>query len=105
LGYQRGPIRGRTRAVTENGEVEERVIQSVSYGGGCINVTVTHLTNPNLPFGGVGPSGIGSYHGKDSFDTFSHKKSVMKKSTKFNLSFLYPPYSDKSIKMLKRFMK
>ncbi|WP_339149955.1 MULTISPECIES: aldehyde dehydrogenase [unclassified Sutcliffiella] len=90
---------------TEDKEVEEQVIAGTSFGGGCVNDTVTHLTNPYLPFGGVGTSGIGSYHGKDSFDTFSHKKSVMKKSTKFNLSFLYPPYSDKSIKMLKRFMK
>jgi aldehyde dehydrogenase (NAD+) len=90
---------------TENGEVEDRVIQSVSYGGGCINDTVTHLTNPNLPFGGVGPSGIGSYHGKDSFETFSHKKSVMKKSTKVNLSFIYPPYSEKSINFLRKIMK
>ncbi|MEA3318769.1 MAG: aldehyde dehydrogenase [Bacillota bacterium] len=90
---------------TENSEVEEQVIEGTSFGGGCVNDTVTHLTNPYLPFGGVGTSGIGSYHGKDSFDTFSHKKSVMKKSTKINLSFLYPPYSDKSIKMLKKFMK
>ncbi len=90
---------------TEDKEVEERVIAGTSFGGGCVNDTVTHLTNPYLPFGGVGSSGIGSYHGKDSFDTFSHKKSVMKKSTKFNLSFLYPPYSDKSISMLKKFMK
>nr|WP_269151743.1 aldehyde dehydrogenase [Sutcliffiella horikoshii] len=90
---------------TEDKEVEEQVIAGTSFGGGCVNDTVTHLTNPYLPFGGVGTSGIGSYHGKDSFDTFSHKKSVMKKSTKFNLSFLYPPYSDKSIKMLKKFMK
>jgi aldehyde dehydrogenase (NAD+) len=90
---------------TENGKVEDRVIQSVSYGGGCINDTVTHLTNPNLPFGGVGPSGIGSYHGKDSFETFSHKKSVMKKSTKVNLSFIYPPYSEKSINFLRKIMK
>ncbi|TYS67586.1 aldehyde dehydrogenase [Sutcliffiella horikoshii] len=90
---------------TENSDVEEQVIEGTSFGGGCVNDTVTHLTNPYLPFGGVGSSGIGSYHGKDSFDTFSHKKSVMKKSTKFNLSFLYPPYSDKSIKMLKKFMK
>lgn len=90
---------------TENGDVEERVIRSVSYGGGCINDTVTHLTNPNLPFGGVGPSGIGSYHGKDSFETFSHKKSIMKKSTKVNLSFIYPPYSEKSINFLRKIMK
>lgn len=90
---------------TENKEVEELVIGGTSFGGGCVNDTVTHLTNPYLPFGGVGTSGIGSYHGKDSFETFSHKKSVLKKSTKFNLSFLYPPYSEKSIKLLKKFMK
>ncbi|WP_235864085.1 aldehyde dehydrogenase [Sutcliffiella halmapala] len=90
---------------TENSDVEGKVIQNVSYGGGCINDTVTHLTNPYLPFGGVGSSGIGSYHGKDSFETFSHKKSVLKKSTKFNLSFIYPPYSDKSVNLLRKIMK
>jgi aldehyde dehydrogenase (NAD+) len=90
---------------TENKEVEEQVIQGASYGGGCVNDTVTHLTNPYLPFGGVGTSGIGSYHGKNSFETFSHKKSVMKKSTKINFSFLYPPYSEKNINLLKKVMK
>ncbi|WP_223702667.1 aldehyde dehydrogenase [Sutcliffiella deserti] len=90
---------------TENNKVEDVVIENISYGGGCINDTVTHLTNPYLPFGGVGTSGVGAYHGQDSFETFSHKKSVMKKSTKVNLSFIYPPYSEKSINFLKKVMK
>ncbi|WP_230500381.1 aldehyde dehydrogenase [Sutcliffiella rhizosphaerae] len=87
---------------TENKEVEEMVMGGTSFGGGCVNDTVTHLTNPNLPFGGVGTSGIGAYHGKKSFETFSHQKSVMRKSTKFDLKFLYPPYSEKSIRLLKK---
>lgn len=90
---------------TESSAVEEKVIQGVSYGGGCINDTVTHLANPYLPFGGVGPSGIGAYHGKDSFETFSHKKSVLKKSTKLNASFIFPPYSEKSLNLIRKVMK
>ena len=58
----------------------KELIKTISFGGGCINDTIMHLTNPNLPFGGVGKSGMGSYHGKKTFDTFTHEKSVMIKS-------------------------
>ncbi|MDP4088746.1 MAG: aldehyde dehydrogenase family protein [Bacillota bacterium] len=59
---------------------EKLIMKSTSFGGGCINDTVVHLATPYMPFGGVGDSGMGGYHGKASFDTFSHKKSVLKKS-------------------------
>lgn len=59
---------------TEDAAVEKKVMANVSFGGGCINDTIMHVSNPSLPFGGVGSSGIGAYHGKYSFDLFSHKK-------------------------------
>ncbi|MBH0229789.1 aldehyde dehydrogenase [Halobacillus yeomjeoni] len=69
---------------------QEKITNSISFGGGCINDTLYHILNPNLPFGGVGESGIGQYHGKASFDTFTHKKSIMKQTTKFDQNFRYP---------------
>ncbi len=76
------------------------VMKRVSYGGGCINDTIMHLTNENLPFGGVGLSGYGAYHGKKSYETFSHQKSVLMKG-KTELNVKYPPYKDTSYNMLK----
>lgn len=75
---------------SENNKSQKRILESLSFGGGCINDTLYHLANPNLPFGGVGNSGMGAYHGKDSFDTFSHKKSVLKQTTKFDIPLRYP---------------
>lgn len=75
---------------SENNKSQQRIVDSLSFGGGCINDTLYHLANPNLPFGGVGNSGMGSYHGKDSFDTFSHKKSILKQTTKFDIPLRYP---------------
>ncbi|MEN2766054.1 aldehyde dehydrogenase [Ornithinibacillus xuwenensis] len=69
---------------------QQSVMTNLSFGGGCINDTLYHLANPNLPFGGVGSSGMGSYHGKSSFDTFSHHKSILKQSTKFDIPLRYP---------------
>ncbi|MCP3025775.1 aldehyde dehydrogenase [Halobacillus sp. A5] len=71
-------------------EDQQKVTQSISFGGGCINDTLYHILNPHLPFGGVGESGMGSYHGKASFDTFSHEKSITKQTTKFDQKFRYP---------------
>ncbi|MGI6769190.1 MAG: aldehyde dehydrogenase [Bacilli bacterium] len=82
---------------------EKTILTSISHGGGCINDTIVHLATPYLPFGGVGESGIGNYHGKASFDTFSHKKSIMKKSNLIDIPFRYPPF--KNLKLLKKFMK
>ena len=71
------------------------MIQNYSFGGGCVNDTIIHFSNKRLPFGGVGHSGIGAYHGSLSFDTFSHKKSIVKKSNLLDLPMRYAPYQDK----------
>ncbi|MBU5675640.1 aldehyde dehydrogenase [Alkaliphilus sp. MSJ-5] len=85
-------------------EVEREVLEKLSFGGGCVNDTIMHLTSPHLPFGGVGSSGMGSYHGKASFDTFSHKKSILKSSSYFDIKLKYPPYGNK-IKLLRNIIK
>lgn len=73
---------------------QERVLRETSSGGCCINDTVIHETSVRLPFGGVGESGMGKYHGKASFDTFSHKKAVVKNGFLFDIRLRYPPYRD-----------
>ncbi|TVX88244.1 aldehyde dehydrogenase [Paenibacillus agilis] len=89
---------------TEDKMIEQEVLSRVSFGGGCVNDTISHVVNHHLPFGGVGNSGIGAYHGKFSFDLFSHHKSIVKKSTKFDLGFLFPPYESK-LKWIKKVFK
>ena len=89
---------------TESEQVEREVLDKTQFGGGCINNTVMHLANPNLPFGGVGESGMGAYHGKNSFDAFSHKRSILKAGTLFDIKFRYPPYKDK-VNLLKKMIK
>ncbi|GAA0416436.1 MAG: aldehyde dehydrogenase [Bacillota bacterium] len=74
----------------ENENTQQQIMQYLSFGGGSINDTLYHLANPHLPFGGVGASGMGAYHGKYSFNTFSHKKSILKQTTKFDIPFRYP---------------
>ncbi len=83
---------------------EKYWLQAVPAGGGCINNVALHLTNHKLPFGGRGASGTGSYHGKHSFDTFSHKKSILKSPTWFDPSAKYPPYTGK-LNLFKMIMK
>lgn len=90
---------------TENYEVEKKVLEEISSGGACINDTITHLANPELPFGGVGNSGIGAYHGKESFKTFSHRKSVVRKTTKINIPIVFPPFNKKNLDNVKKLMK
>lgn len=85
--------------------VEDRILNSCSFGGSCINDTIIHLATCHMPFGGVGASGMGSYHGKQSFDTFTHYRSIVKKATWIDLPMRYLPYSDKKLKMVKMFMK
>ena len=87
---------------SENESFQQYFSEEISAGGVCINDTIQHLVNPNLPFGGVGGSGMGAYHGKVGFDTFSHSKSVLQKSTKFSLLFLYPPYGEMALKIIKK---
>ncbi|HKL78809.1 MAG TPA: aldehyde dehydrogenase [Mobilitalea sp.] len=89
---------------TQNKENEKYILRNTSYGGGCINDTIVHLSSNSLPFGGVGESGMGAYHGKASFDTFTHYKSVMKKSNLIDVPLRYPPYKD-HIKILNKVMK
>jgi aldehyde dehydrogenase (NAD+) len=83
---------------------QTRVLENTSSGGVCINDTVVHISVRDLPFGGVGDSGIGRYHGKTSFDIFSHKKSVLKKSFIFDLDWRYAPYTQGKLKLLKKFL-
>lgn len=80
---------------SENNSFTKKLISKYSFGGGCINDTVVHFSNNRLPFGGVGHSGIGAYHGKRSFDTFSHHKAIVKKGNWLDLPMRYAPYKDK----------
>jgi aldehyde dehydrogenase (NAD+) len=80
----------------------EKVLRGTSSGGACINDVMTHLLIPGLPFGGVGPSGHGAYHGKFGFETFSHSKSVLERPTWFEMPILYPPYAGWKAKLAKK---
>jgi len=79
------------------------VLHGISFGGGCINDTMLHYASPYLPFGGVGQSGIGSYRGKASFDAFSHRKSVVRRPSRFDFPFRYPPYG--SLSLIKKILR
>ncbi len=81
------------------------VTTRISYGGGCINDTIIHLATEKMGFGGVGESGMGSYHGKTGFDAFSHQKSLLHKSNWIDLPMRYQPYTDKHAKTIRKFMK
>ena len=89
---------------TKDPKVGEDVLARTSSGGACVNATIWHLANPNLPFGGVGPSGMGAYHGRDSFETFSHRKAVVTKSTRIDPKLAYPPYTRLKTEILKRLL-
>lgn len=88
---------------TGSKETRRKVLREVSFGGGCINDTIIHLASSGLPFGGVGDSGIGGYHGEASFRTFSHSKSVVKKGTAIDIPLRYPPFKNK-LNIVKKFM-
>ena len=90
---------------TENREVEKNVLEYTSFGGGCINDTIIHLATSRMGFGGVGNSGMGSYHGKKSFETFSHEKSIVKKYTWIDLPMRYQPYTGWKEKLVRMFVK
>lgn len=89
---------------SNNKSFAEKIIRDYSFGGGCINDTVIHFANSRLPFGGVGNSGIGAYHGKRSFDTFSHQKAIVKKANWLDIPMRYAPYNGK-LKNLKRLLR
>lgn len=80
---------------TENEMAADYFIENLPFGGGCINDTISHVGNTNLPFGGVGPSGVNAYHGKDSFDLFTHAKSMLKRNTSIPMRLAFPPYGNK----------
>ena len=89
---------------SENDDFSEDIIRRFTFGGGCVNDTISHVASAHLPFGGVGTSGMGNYHGRASFDTFTHTKSIVKKSTKIDIKLVFPPYKQK-IKLIKKIMK
>ena len=90
---------------SENKKIIRRVTSCCNFGGGCINDTIIHLATSNMGFGGVGASGMGSYHGKAGFDTFSHKKSIVDKKTWMDLPMRYQPYKSIHDKLIKMFLK
>ena len=87
---------------SKSDDVQTTIVNTISSGGVCINDTVLQVSVGNLPFGGVGDSGTGSYHGKASFDTFSHDRSFLKRSILFDLDWRYAPYTDDRLKFLKK---
>ena len=89
---------------TKDPSIEEFILKNIQFGGGCVNDTISHLVNPKLPFGGIGTSGMGEYHARYTFETFSHMKSILK-SSKLKPNLQYPPYTDLKLKLAKFFMK
>ncbi|MCS3870071.1 aldehyde dehydrogenase (NAD+) [Chryseobacterium ginsenosidimutans] len=89
---------------TNNSEEKENFTNKLSFGGGCINDVMMHLGNENLPFGGVGNSGIGNYHGKFGFETFSHQKAILEKATWGEPNIKYPPYEEKKLNWIRKFL-
>jgi aldehyde dehydrogenase (NAD+) len=80
---------------TKQQQAQRQILERTSSGGVCFNDVVMQVGVPDLPFGGVGPSGMGSYHGEAGFRTFSHQRSVLRRPFKLDVPFRYPPYGDK----------
>ena len=89
---------------SQSAETEDKVLDQTSSGGACVNATVFQVSNPFLPFGGVGPSGQGAYHGEASFTTFSHAKSVLRRSQLLDPGVLYPPFTPTKQSIIKQLM-
>lgn len=89
---------------SNDSDEKNKFTEKLSFGGGCINDTLMHITNENLPFGGVGNSGLGSYHGKYGFESFSHKKSVMERTNWGEPNLKYPPYNDTKKKIIDKLL-
>lgn len=89
---------------TSNEDEKKWFVNKLSFGGGCINDTLMHIGNPNLPFGGVGHSGMGNYHGKFGFDAFSHHKAVLERTTRGEPDLKYPPYTENKKNWLKKLL-
>lgn len=90
---------------TNNKVQKKKILKEISFGGGAVNDSVMHIANSNLPFGGVGNSGIGNYHGEAGFKSFSHYKSILEKSNMMELSLKYYPHTKGKLAWIKRFMK
>ena len=90
---------------TSSEQVKNKIIKEISFGGGAINDTIMHISNPNLPFGGVGSSGFGSYHGHAGFNCFSNFKSILDKPTWYESSLKYAPYTQKKLAIIKKLLK
>ncbi|MBO4534201.1 MAG: aldehyde dehydrogenase [Treponema sp.] len=90
---------------TSNKELEDKVLSRCSFGGGCVNDTIVHMATHNMGFGGVGESGMGAYHGKVGFDTFSNTKSIVNKKTWLDVKMRYQPYTSAKEKKLRKFLK
>ena len=88
----------------ENKSEQNYFLQNLYFGGGCLNDTLVHITSENLPFGGVGPSGIGNYHATASFECFSHQKGIVKRGTWLDIPARYAPYSGK-LGLIKKLFK
>ncbi|MBT3588542.1 MAG: aldehyde dehydrogenase [Flavobacteriaceae bacterium] len=89
---------------TNNNQVKKKILNEISFGGGAVNDAIMHIANSKLPFGGVGNSGIGSYHGEAGFKSFSHYKSILDKSNLMELSLKYYPHSKRKLAWVQRFM-
>lgn len=90
---------------TEDKKEAETFINKIGFGGGCINDCIIHLATSEMGFGGFGESGMGSYHGKSGFDTFTHYKSIVNKKTTLDLNMRYSPYNEKKHNIIKKFLK
>ncbi len=92
---------------SESVKIQDKIFRETSSGGGCVNDTVSHVGSQTLPFGGIGESGMGAYHGKSSFDTFTHRRSVLTRSNLVDMPLRYPPYGDRVslLQLLFRFIR
>lgn len=93
-----------TYIFTRDRRLKKVLLNRLHFGGGCVNDTIIHLATERMPFGGVGESGMGSYHGKWGFETFSHMKSVVDKNAKIDIKMRYQPYNEQKLKLIKRFL-
>lgn len=90
---------------SEDRACQRRVIREVPFGGGCVNDTIMHLATSHMGFGGMGASGVGSYHGRKSFEAFTHEKSILKKATWPDVPLRYQPYGKGRLELLRRFLR
>ena len=90
---------------TKDKKMEQKFMNGLQFGGGCVNDVISHIAAHNLPFGGIGESGMGNYHGKESFLTFSHRKSVVKRGTWIDFPLRYQPYKTWKEKFIKKYLQ